>query len=49
MDTKIAGAEIAIVINGLDPSEKKELMKALVKNLDKNSKLILENAMEVII
>lgn len=49
MESKQVGTEIALVINELDRSDKIALLKALVKNLDRSSKIQLENVMEVVI
>lgn len=49
ISAKEVGIEIAETINGLDLSYKKELLKALIDNIDKSTRLELENAMEVVI
>lgn len=46
---KDIGIQVAAVLKEIDYQDKKELLKGLVNNLDKESKLLLENVMEVII
>ncbi len=49
MTAEDVGREIALTINSLDIDQKDELIKAMVINLDKDSKFILENELGVVI
>jgi hypothetical protein len=48
-EAKQVGIELALIINALEREEQKEILKTFVNNLDRNSKLQLENAMGVVI
>lgn len=49
MKIKDLGIEIALTINSLDSVEKQKLLKSIVAFMDKETKLILEDELGVVI
>jgi hypothetical protein len=49
VQAKEIGKEMAETINELDRTYKKELLKAFAQNIDRSTRIEIENALEVII